>query len=285
MRDEHGVTGGHLDEHVDGSPLRSVDLLVADGLAAVLAVGAPGERRPPGVGVTDGLGLEVVDLLELALLTGPVGVVLVRRVGGPAGGGGDDLADEDLLGARQRVEHAETAHLAAARPRSALLDGHPVGADHGDLAPPTARVVDPGAADRDACLGVAGVGQLQGCPRRGVEHVGGAGEDARATGQHVLGAVSGHAHPADERHDERLLALEPVADGRTRREHGHPDAGVLPAVDLVGDLDGPGASLRREGEVPPVVVGSGAGGVAHAAPPWTRSAAMSTAVATSPSGG
>src|SRR5690606_25091615 len=144
-------------------------------------------------------------LLELALLSGSVGVVLVRRVGGPAPGGGDDLAGEDLLGGGQGVGHAEAAHLTAARAGPPQLDGHPGGGHDDDLTTATGCILDPSAAQGDAAGRLPVVDELEVAPGGGVERVARPGEDAGPAGEPVPGAVHDHRRAARERHDDALL--------------------------------------------------------------------------------
>ena len=105
VRHEDDVAGAHLGEHVDRPLVGAVDPLVAD-RARARGLRRAGRR----------CDLEVVDLLELGLDARPLLVVLVRRVGAPVAGRGDDLAGDDRVG----VEHAgdaEVADLAATRRR------------------------------------------------------------------------------------------------------------------------------------------------------------------------
>ena len=87
VRDQHQVAAADLGQHVDRPVLGAVDPLVADRIVALDTFRY----------VVGQLQLEVVDLLELALLARLVLVVLVRRVRRPVAGRGEHLAGDDRV--------------------------------------------------------------------------------------------------------------------------------------------------------------------------------------------
>ena len=107
VRDEHDVAAADLGQDVDLLAGVPVDALVGD----------TGSGRSGG-------DLEVVDLLELALVVARL-VVLVRRVRRPVAARREDLARDDRVRV-ERVGRAEVVDLAARLPGAAQLDRHGV---------------------------------------------------------------------------------------------------------------------------------------------------------------
>ena len=261
------VAGPDLGEHVDLAVCRAVDAQVPD------RVGALGRA-------VGGLDLVVVDLLQLRLDAVAVGVVLVRRVRAPVAGRGDDLAGDERLGL-EHAGHPEVADLAGRLAGSAQLD-RDVG--RAEVLEARNRPDRLGGHDGDGEGDPARLGRLEHevAVAGDVRDVGGSVEDRGAAGQpHRRHGARGLGAPdldrPGERNDHELAptgrqpALLPGPE-RTRIQ-----SGVLPALDALVDDHRPVLALGAAERQDPT---SG-----HRAVPWTRPAAMSTAAATSPSGG
>jgi hypothetical protein len=112
-RDQDDVTGADLGENVDLAFRGAVDPQVCERVGALRSVGG-------------GLDLVVVDLLELRLDALAASVVLVRWVGAPVAGRGDDLTGDERLGVED-AGHSEVADLTGGLAGAAQLDRHLVG--------------------------------------------------------------------------------------------------------------------------------------------------------------
>src|SRR3954454_12061754 len=275
MRDQHHVAGAHFGEHVDGPFSGAVDTLVANRVT----------RRPGGTSRPRGdLGLEVVDLLELGLLTVPLLVVLVRGVRAPVARRGHDFAGDD--GVRvEGLRHAEVADLAGTAACAPQLERDLVCGDVPEREPSIAG--GPCRADRDAGPGRVTRDRQRGSSRH-VRHVGRTREDRGPTGEAGLvprsfRVYAGHCRRAGQWDDDVLPTMLLDRPGLVRVEVEDMQAGVLPAGDRLVDHDFAGVTSRSAPRQEPAGVVR-----AHRSPgppPCTRSEATATAAATSPSGG
>src|SRR5919198_390966 len=215
--------------------------------------------------------LEVVDLLQRRLLRRPLLVVLVGRVGRPVAAGGEHLHGDQLVGL-ERLRGAEVVHLAAGLAGAAQLHLDALGGAVAGRQPPPR----PGGGQGEAAAAVAA--DLGVRVARQVGEVGDTGEHVGSAPQLQPPAGTGDPAAAGQRQHQQLVR---AGVERLRAAGGqlqHAQAAPAPAGLLRRDHQGEGALGRGA----PAQVELGAG---HPASSRSRPTAVSTAAATSSSGG